>query len=158
MIRPGKERYMSMSDPFKKLVNLLKELFQLDHPDLDFGIYRIMRARSAEIAKFLEQDLLPQVREAFALYQYADKATLEQQLQDAIQKAHDLGVDPETTQAVKDLRARIAKESVDLEALEGDVYDHLYRFFRRYYNEGDFISRRVYKEGVYAIPYEGEEV
>ena len=31
-------------------------------------------------------------------------------------------------------------------------------FFRRYYNEGDFLSLRRYKEGVYAIPYEGEEV
>ncbi|GIX36488.1 MAG: hypothetical protein KatS3mg126_2267 [Lysobacteraceae bacterium] len=47
---------------------------------------------------------------------------------------------------------------MDIGALEAEVYDHLYRFFRRYYHEGDFISRRVYKEGVYAIPYEGEEV
>ena len=34
----------------------------------------------------------------------------------------------------------------------------LYDFFNRYYDEGDFISLRRYKEGVYAIPYEGEEV
>ena len=47
---------------------------------------------------------------------------------------------------------------MDLEALEAEVYDHLYRFFRRYYSEGDFLSRRVYRLGVYAIPYEGEEV
>ena len=31
-------------------------------------------------------------------------------------------------------------------------------FFRRYYSEGDFLAKRVYKPGVYAIPYEGEEV
>ena len=37
-------------------------------------------------------------------------------------------------------------------------YDHLFGFFRRYYSEGDFLSKRVYKPGVYAIPYEGEEV
>ncbi|MBT1570023.1 hypothetical protein KK471_30930, partial [Klebsiella pneumoniae] len=42
--------------------------------------------------------------------------------------------------------------------MENDVFSHLYNFFRRYYNEGDFISLRRYKEGVYAIPYEGEEV
>ena len=47
---------------------------------------------------------------------------------------------------------------MDLEALEAEVYDHLYSFFRRYYSEGDFLSKRVYKPGVYAIPYEGEEV
>ena len=38
------------------------------------------------------------------------------------------------------------------------MYSHLVTFFRRYYKEGDFISLRRYKEGVYAIPYEGEEV
>ena len=43
-------------------------------------------------------------------------------------------------------------------ALENEVFSHLYNFFRRYYDEGDFISLRRYKEGVYAIPYEGEEV
>jgi len=47
---------------------------------------------------------------------------------------------------------------VDITALENEVYDHLYSFFSRYYDEGDFISLRRYKEGVYAIPYEGEEV
>ncbi|MFN2308968.1 MAG: hypothetical protein ABR553_04435, partial [Gammaproteobacteria bacterium] len=26
------------------------------------------------------------------------------------------------------------------------------------YSEGDFLAKRVYKPGVYAIPYEGEEV
>lgn len=41
---------------------------------------------------------------------------------------------------------------------EEKVYSHLTNFFGRYYDEGDFISKRRYKEGVYAIPYEGEEV
>lgn len=31
-------------------------------------------------------------------------------------------------------------------------------FFSRYYDEGDFISQRRYKDGVYAVPYSGEEV
>ncbi|MGV8049003.1 MAG: hypothetical protein AB2L21_01410 [Anaerolineaceae bacterium] len=42
--------------------------------------------------------------------------------------------------------------------MENEVYSHLYSFFRRYYGNGDFISMRRCKEGVYAIPYEGEEV
>lgn len=147
-----------MSTRFEKLVALLKELFQLDQPDLDFGIYRIMHAKNGEITQFLEEDLLPQVKKALAAYQSADEAALENELQQAIEHAKDLGVDPETTLKVKQLRARLSDEAVDLEALEADVYDHLYRFFRRYYHEGDFISKRVYKNGVYAIPYEGEEV
>lgn len=50
-----------MTQRFDKLVALLKELFQLDQPDLDFGFYRVMHAKSAEVTKFLDKDLLPQV-------------------------------------------------------------------------------------------------
>jgi len=147
-----------MSSKYEKLKTLLKELFQLDQPDLDFGLYRIMHAKSAEVTQFLDKDLLPQVQAAFGLYQSADKAEIEKDLAKAVEQAHGLGVDPETTQKVKDLRARLKSEAVDVGALESEVYDHLYSFFRRYYSEGDFLSKRVYKPGVYAIPYEGEEV
>ena len=51
-----------MSQKFEKLKTLLKELFQLDQPDLDFGLYRIMHAKSAEVTQFLDKDLLPQVQ------------------------------------------------------------------------------------------------
>ena len=39
-----------------------------------------------------------------------------------------------------------------------NVYNHLYTFFSRYYDQGDFISQRRYKGDTYAIPYAGEEV
>ncbi|HHW09025.1 MAG TPA: site-specific DNA-methyltransferase [Firmicutes bacterium] len=147
-----------MSQKYEKLKTLLKELFQLDQPDLDFGLYRIMHAKDAEVTHFLEQELLPQVKAAFAQYRTADRAEIEKQLEKAIEQAHALGADPETLPKVKELRAKLASEAVDIEALEAEVYDHLYSFFRRYYSEGDFLSKRVYKPGVYAIPYEGEEV
>jgi len=147
-----------MSEKYEKLKTLLLELFQLDQPDLDFGLYRIMHAKSAEVTQFLDRDLLPQVKEAFALYQNADKAELEKELAKAIEQAQALGADAETLPKVKELRARIANEAVDLGALENEVYDHLFSFFRRYYSEGDFLAKRVYRPGVYAIPYEGEEV
>lgn len=147
-----------MSLKYEKLKTLLKELFQLDQPDLDFGLYRIMHAKSAEVSAFLDNDLLPQVKAAFSLYKTADKADLEKELAKAIEQAQGLGVDPETTQKAKDLRAKLANDAVDIGALENEVYDHLYSFFRRYYSEGDFLSKRVYRAGVYAIPYAGEEV
>lgn len=147
-----------MSQKFEKLKTLLKELFQLDQPDLDFGLYRIMHAKSAEVSQFLDKDLLPQVKAAFGAYQTADKAEIEKELAKAVEQAQGLGVDPETTQKVKVLRTKLASEAVDLGQLESEVYDHLFSFFRRYYSEGDFLAKRVYKPGVYAIPYEGEEV
>ena len=147
-----------MNKKYEKLKSLLKELFQLDQPDLDFGLYRIMHAKAAEITQFLDRDLLPQVREEFSQYKTADKSELEAQLTKAIEQAQQLGADPESLPKVKELREKIASDSVDLAGLESEVYDHLYGFFRRYYSEGDFLSKRVYKPGVYAIPYEGEEV
>lgn len=152
------EGELKMNTKYEKLKNLLKELFQLDQPDLDFGIYRIMHAKSDEVTKFLDEELLPQVKEAFSHYKPADRAALQKELDKAIEQARGLGVDPEAAPAVKELRAKIANEAIDLSALEAEVYDHLYNFFRRYYHEGDFLSLRRYKEGVYAIPYEGEEV
>jgi len=147
-----------MASAFDKLKAKLLEMFQLDQPDLDFGIYRVLHARADEITRFLEQDLLPQVREAFGEYRSADKAELEKQIDDASEQARRLGFDPEQSPQVQELRERYNTSSVDIAALESEVYDDLYRFFRRYYQEGDFLSKRVYKSGVYAIPYEGEEV
>ncbi len=132
-------------------------MFQLDQAELDFGIYRIMNAKREEITRFLDNDLLPQVREAFQAYEAENRGAVEAELAEAIEKAKELGADPESLPRVKELRAKLA-QAVDVTALENDVYSHLYNFFRRYYSEGDFISQRRYKEGVYAIPYEGEEV
>src|ERR1039457_2650055 len=84
------------SKKYSRLVKLLKELFQLDQPELDFGLYRIMHAKSAEITQFLDHDLLPQVKQAFTLYKSADSAELHKDLATAIERAHSLGADPET--------------------------------------------------------------
>jgi len=143
---------------FKKLKNKLSELFQLDQADLDFGIYRIMNARRDEINRFLESDLLPQVREAFGEYKSSDKAEIQKKLDKIVEGIKAGGMDPEESPKVQELRAQLTEEAVDIAALENEVFDHLYGFFSRYYDDGDFISLRRYKEGVYAIPYEGEEV
>ena len=83
---------------------------------------------------------------------------MEKELAKAIEQAQALGADPETLPKVKELRHKLENDAVDVGALESEVYDHLFSFFRRYYSEGDFLAKRVYKPGVYAIPYEGEEV
>jgi len=147
-----------MTKKYEKLKTLLKELFQLDQPDLDFGLYRVMHAKSAEVSQFLDKDLLPQVQAAFGQYKTADKAEIEKELAKVIAGIEAAGMYPAQSPKVADLRARLASDAVDIGALESEVYDHLFSFFRRYYSEGDFLAKRVYKPGVYAIPYEGEEV
>ena len=147
-----------MTKKYEDLKELLLELFQLDQPDLDFGLYRVLAVRRDEIVRYLDRDLRGQVSAAFAGYRSADKTELEQQLQVAIGQAQQLGADPESLPKVKELREKLRTQVVDVAGLEADVYNHLFRFFRRYYSEGDFLSKRVYKKDTYAIPYEGEEV
>ena len=146
-----------MTTKLNKLRTLLRELFQLDQADLDFGIYRIMNQKREDVERFLDKDLLPQVRDAFEKYRPADKATLQTELDKLVAGINAAGMSPEESPKVQELRQRLAK-GVDVAALEAEVFSDLFTFFRRYYNGGDFLSLRRYKEGVYAIPYEGEEV
>ena len=150
----------------ERLIGLLKELFQLDQPDLDFGFYRIMHAKSGEVLDFLENGLLSIIRDAFGEAGDARISETHTRLKIARQEAADYGV-PE--QAIEDYRPveearktyEVARDSGDN---EGDIYDHLYRFFERYYDQGDFMSRRYFaretdgKAAPYAVPYDGREV
>jgi adenine-specific DNA-methyltransferase len=114
-----------MSQNFEKLKSLITELFQSDHADLNFGIYRIMNVRNNEIERFLINDLLPYVRDVLSDYARKSLSALEEDLKDVA---------------------------------ENEVFNHVYNFFSRYYSNGEFISHRRYKDGVYVIPYDGEDV
>jgi adenine-specific DNA-methyltransferase len=46
-----------MTSYTEKFQQLLRELFQFDCADLDFGIYRIMNYKRDVIEKFIAQDL-----------------------------------------------------------------------------------------------------
>ena len=158
-----------MDDKFDALVAKLKEIFQIDKPELDFGVYRILNARRREIEDFLDNRFKAKVEAALggaaadgaaaALAAARDKvvATLgpaaigEDGAIASAFAATPAGVEYENA------RADAAAASAGADA-ESAVYAHLLAFFSRYYEEGDFISQRRYKDGVYAIPYSGEEV
>lgn len=143
---------------FQKLVAKLREVFQIDQPDLDFGIYRIINARATEIGDYLENKLRAKVDASLATGQQAGLADLQRELAAAEQQARDLGADPASLPKVKDLRARVAALSGGATEHRDAVFSHLLTFFSRYYDRGDFISQRRYKGDTYAIPYSGEEV
>lgn len=153
-----------MSDKLDRFVNLMKGIFELDKSDLDFGIYRIMNIRKAEIEKFLSEGLPAKITETLAPFAQNDTEEIKKKIESIEQQASAFGMDisalpddNQMKQQYNSLKSRLAG-GTDLSALESDVYSALYNFFNRYYDEGDFISKRRYKEGVYAIPYEGEEV
>ncbi len=140
-----------------RLRETLDELFMLDRADLDFGLYRIMNVRRDEVRRFLDHDLLPKVQTALGQAAEGERAALKEEID---QRSRDLiadGQDPANSRTLRELSEKY-DATEDTAATEAEVYGHLVSFFRRYYKEGDFISLRRYKEGVYAIPYEGEEV
>ncbi len=148
----------------KRLVKKLSELFQLDQPDLDFGFYRVMHAKAKEIQNFIDTDLLKIVADAFGEVDEARRAEAQSAYNKAIQTALDYGAtDPEEANAVKEAKGAL-DAVVDTVSSEADIYDHLYRFFERYYDNGDFISLRYHtretsgKAAPFAVPYSGEEV
>jgi adenine-specific DNA-methyltransferase len=142
---------------YDKLIETLKEVFMLDKAELDFGIYRIMNQKRKDIEQFLEKDLVPQVKKILADSLSVDKQALQKELDEAIKSAQSLGADPNTLPKVQQLKARLG-EAADMEGIENEVFSLLANFFRRYFDNGDFISMRRYKKDVYSIPYEGEEV
>ena len=142
---------------YKKLIDTLKEVFMLDKAELDFGIYRIMNQKRKDIEQFLEVDLVPQVHKVLSESLSVDKQALQKELDDAIKAAQTLGADPNTLPKVQELKKRLG-EAADMVAIENEVFSLLANFFKRYFDNGDFISMRRYKKDVYAIPYEGEEV
>ncbi|MCL1878976.1 MAG: site-specific DNA-methyltransferase [Defluviitaleaceae bacterium] len=148
------------NEKLNRFISLLEGMFELDKADLDFGIYRIMNIRKDEIAEFLSNSLPKKVQEALAPFA-ADTGVVTTRIAEIEKQADNLGIEitasPKLTEEYSRLKARLAR-GTDLFAMEADVYSALYNFFNRYYDEGDFISKRRYKEGVYAIPYEGEEV
>jgi adenine-specific DNA-methyltransferase len=156
---------MSTSDKNRnRLINLLKELFQLDQPELDFGLYKIMHAKSVQITKFLESDLLKEIEQAFGQVDVHRAAEAKANYEEAIEQAKKFGAPhPEETEGVKEAKSAYEKAK-DSGNAESEIYDHLYRFFERYYDSGDFMSRRYYaresdsRAAPYSVPYDGREV
>ena len=145
---------------FDRLKALLREMFQLDRGDLDFGLYRIMNMKAAEIEAFLDRDLLPQVKDVLTDAVGERRKYLEWELGYTIRRLTALSAPTENNEKVLNLREELAETWTDADA-EADVYNHLTDFFARYYDEGDFMSLRRYSGGgraTYLIPYDGEEV
>lgn len=146
-----------MASQFNRFKETLSELFMLDQAELDFGIYRIMNQKRTEIDRYLDIDLVRQVKEVLAANAGGKRESLLKEIAEATKNAESLGVDAATLPKIQTLKAELSQLG-GAEELENDVYDHLATFFKRYYDGGDFISLRRYKKDVYAIPYEGEEV
>ena len=96
------------SEKFERLRAVLREMFQLDRGDLDFGLYRIMNLKRTEVERFLSDDLLPQARTLLGVAVGKNLAKTTEELQKARASAKALGMRPEDVPKVQELSAEIA--------------------------------------------------
>jgi hypothetical protein len=66
-----------MTTELEKFQNLLRQLFQFDCADLDFGIYRILNYKRKQVEEFIAHRLPQIVDEAFQAYAESDKENLQ---------------------------------------------------------------------------------
>ena len=85
----------------------LREMFQLDRGDLDFGLYRIMNLKRAEVERFLREDLLPPVRELLGVSLERSRDEVRKELAETELRAREFGFDPKAAPNVKRLRAEL---------------------------------------------------
>ena len=157
----------------RKFQDLLRELFQFDCADLDFGIYRIMNHKRDAVEKFVSEKLPAAISDNLETGEARRQAEAQDLLAQIAQQVrenldenairHDGELDEpyrNTSLGQRYLAAKDAAEGARSRSdLETSIYNHLYTFFSRYYQDGDFISKRRYSRNQrYAIPYNGEEV
>jgi adenine-specific DNA-methyltransferase len=157
----------------RKFQDLLRDIFQFESSDLDFGIYRILNYKRDEVEKFINQKLPQIIEDAFQKH----KKNLSEDIHEEYERVRreimrTLGnnaftptgelnpVFADTNIGQEYLRIKEQKELLEkLQEIKEQVYNDLYSFFSRFYEDGDFIPQYRYsKEPKYSIPYNGEEV
>ena len=169
---------MSSQERFLKL--LRENILKLDLAELDFGIYRVLNYRRAEVEAFLSDELPSRIEDAVHTETQMRRAALDEhltnlrrQLEESatgllLDSAFDsdqrlrpaLAASPlgEEYARVSEERARLEVEEA-LSGTERDaLFNHLFTFLSRYYRDGDFLPlARRSRRAKYSAPYRGED-
>ncbi len=159
--------------PLERLQALFRELFQFDLADLDFGLYRLFHLKRAEIETFITEQLPREVDMAFAEVTNQERTHLQKELEELAREIRknisESAILPDGSiaescrsfnicQRYENIRAKLSQLQIT-ENYKIEVFNHLYNFFSRYYEDGDFIPKHRYgTHETYAVPYNGEEV
>jgi len=161
-----------MQNTLQKFKTLLQQLFRADAADLDFGIYRIINHRRDQLQAFIDEELPTIINDA--LTENTETETARQELETLTQQIRQNfgdGVLDADGNLINDTyrETPLVQQYLEAQAQHGSpqsqdqrenaIYNHLYTFFARYYDNGDFIPRRRYAQTEkYALPYNGQEV
>lgn len=169
---------MSKENSIDQLKFFLKEMFQFNANDLDFGIYRIYNLKRKEIENFIdgkdEQCLEPIINktlelvsniekqvELTSLTAYLKKFNQESLVNDPagnfkeIQTLIDFSKDDTEKENLSTALTASTREFNITDEIKDKIYNHILGYFEMYYSNGDFgynnRSRSLYK-----VPYEAD--
>ena len=163
------------NESYDKFISLLKDMFQFDSSDLDFGIYKIMNLKKEKISEFIDNEISKKIKNQLNIVSDQKKSDLQKKIDDLekneiIKKYLDaisINDQGKIKMYEQDFEPNIkeyndAKNQLSTicqnEDFEKQIYNHLLNFFSRYYENGDFITKRRYgRNEKYIIPYNGEE-
>ena len=167
-----------MSKSIDNLKFFLKEMFQFNENDLDFGIYKIYNLKRKHIEGFIDgegvNDLTPTIQnilkevnlanqktDAIDLYNFLKGLNQDSLLNDpkANYQQLELFIGTEQNQDKKSKLVEtlntLSKSEGITDELKDKIYNHILGFFQMYYSNGDFgyndRSRDLYK-----VPYEAD--
>jgi adenine-specific DNA-methyltransferase len=155
----------------EQLKSFLNELFQFDSQDLDFGVYKILHYKRKEIKDFIDKLLVDKVQEQLQTLTTEEGKRAMQQLKDlekeefirgwikASEEERKIGEKMAGTKVAEYRKIKTLVDEIRVaDGTENHIYNHLTLFFSRYYDKGDFISKRRFgKNEKYMVPYNGEE-
>lgn len=143
---------MTNQNHLLQLQKLLGQLFQVDKAELDFGMYKIMNYKKKEVDTFINKTLPEIVEKEFG---NSEKAISDNQEADFEKE------EAELKKAAELLGAKVGQSGAGLlspDHIQKDIYDYIYKFFKRYFQDGDFYSKRRYSaKNKYSLDYNGEE-
>src|SRR5690606_33770998 len=97
-------------DNYQKLQDTVKEVFEMDKADVDFGIYRIMNQKREQVMDFIDRQLPKDIREILSGTQDANRQQLQEQLEKLGKSLDDAGVVRESSPRYQDLFSQINQQ------------------------------------------------
>ncbi|WP_259210960.1 DNA methyltransferase [Salinibacter ruber] len=146
------------SEAFENLRSHLRSMFQFDDTELDFGIYKVLKLKRQEIERFIDEELPEIVQSALEEVEVQQRKQYASQVSSFVKEKggqEEIGL-LDDLEANRDeienfIRYKSPEEKNDLltalreatangaaDDLETRIYNHILRFFQRYYREGDF--------------------
>jgi len=151
-----KNEMLEFKDDVQDFKGEMKKLFRSDDSMYNWGVYRIINQKNQEIDKFIDTEIPKILDDCMVHSAERDVTKKDEELEKIKSACETAGTDYKDNEKYKAIKAEI--EKLKTEGVSKDrIYNDLINFFKRYFENGDFISNFYFKEDEYVVPYDGSE-